>query len=171
MNANGSDWTAALQALRWDMAGQIALAGLLGAIIGLERAWHGHPAGLRTNSLVAVGACLFTILSISGFPLHGAAQDTARIAAQIVSGIGFLGAGVVLQSKNRVRGVTTAATIWLVAAVGMSIGAGAYFLAVFTTLFSSAVLVILHPVSVWLARRARLQVKETHAVSDRDTDG
>ncbi len=81
------------------MAGQIVLAALLGGIIGFERDWHGHAAGLRTNTLVAVGSCLFTILSIIGFPLQGAAQDTARIAAQIVSGIGFLGAGVLLWSK------------------------------------------------------------------------
>ena len=133
------------------------LAALLGGMIGFERAWHGKPAGLRTTSLVAVGACLFTILSITAFPMHGTAQDTARIAAQIVSGIGFIGAGVLLQSKNRIRGITTAATIWLVAAIGMAVGAGVYFLAIFTTVFSTAILIVLHPLSAWLLRRAREQ--------------
>jgi putative Mg2+ transporter-C (MgtC) family protein len=98
---------------------------------------------------------LFTVLSITGFPVHGTTQDTARIAAQVVSGIGFIGAGVLLQSKNRIRGITTAATIWLVAAIGMAVGAGLYFLATFTTVFSTAVLILLHPVSAWLLRRAR----------------
>ncbi|PLS83386.1 MAG: hypothetical protein CYG59_01165, partial [Chloroflexi bacterium] len=133
-----------LYGLPWHTAGQIVLAALLGGMIGFERAWHGHPAGLRTNSLVAVGACLFTILSITAFPVHGSTQDTARIAAQIVSGIGFIGGGVLLQSKNRIRGITTAATIWLVAAIGMGVGAGLYFLAIFTTVFSTAILVVLH---------------------------
>ena len=155
MDTGGMAWLAVLQALPWDMAGQIALAAVLGGLIGLEREWHGHAAGLRTNMLVALGACLFTLLSIHGFPVVGAARDTARVAAQIVTGVGFLGAGVLLQSKNRVRGVTTAATIWLVAALGMAVGAGLYFLAVFTTLFSTAVLVLLHPVSAWMARHAR----------------
>ncbi len=86
-------WLALLQSQRWDMAGHIVLAAVLGGVIGMEREWHGHPAGLRTNILVALGSCLFTILSIEGFPLRGSAQDTARIAAQIVTGIGFLGAG------------------------------------------------------------------------------
>jgi putative Mg2+ transporter-C (MgtC) family protein len=144
-----------LHGLPWDTAGQIVLAALLGGVIGFERAWHGHPAGLRTNSLVAVGACLFTILSITAFPMHGSTQDTARIAAQVVSGIGFIGAGVLLQSKNRIRGITTAATIWLVAAIGMAVGAGVYFLAIFTTVFSAAILIVLHPLSAWLLRRAR----------------
>jgi putative Mg2+ transporter-C (MgtC) family protein len=148
-------WLTTLQTLPWETAGQIMLAGLLGGMIGFERAWHGHAAGLRTTSLVAVGSCLFTILSITAFPVHGSAQDTARIAAQIVSGIGFIGAGVLIQSKNRVRGITTAATIWLVAAIGMAVGAGVYFLAIFTTVFSAAILIVLHPVSGWLLRRAR----------------
>jgi putative Mg2+ transporter-C (MgtC) family protein len=155
MEANAAQLLVSLQALRWDMAGQIALAALLGGIIGFERDWYGHAAGLRTNILVAVGSCLFTILSITGFPLQGAAQDTARIAAQIVSGIGFIGAGVLLRGENRVRGLTTAATIWQVAAIGMAVGVGFYFLAVFTTLFTIAVLVLLRPIGTWLEQRSR----------------
>lgn len=156
MDVDQTQWLINLQAMPWDQAGQIVLAALLGGVIGFERDLHGHSAGLRTNILVAVGSCLFTILSISGFPIRGNAQDTARIAAQIVTGIGFLGAGVLVQGRrNRVRGLTTAATIWQVAAVGMAVGVGSYFLALFTTLFSVAVLVLLHPVSKWLERRAR----------------
>jgi len=122
-----------LQSVGWDAALKIATAALLGAIVGLERVWGGHPAGLRTNMLIAISSCLFTVVSIEGFPLQGAAQDTARVAAQIVTGVGFLGAAAVLQSKGSVRGLTTAASIWLVAAIGMTVGTGLYFLAIFTT--------------------------------------
>jgi putative Mg2+ transporter-C (MgtC) family protein len=155
-----------LQTLPWGMAGQIVLAALLGGMIGAEREWRGHAAGLRTNSLVAMGSCLFTILSIVAFPLQGSSQDTARIAAQIVTGIGFLGAGVVLHSGNRVRGLTTAATIWQVAAIGMAVGTRFYFLAVFTTLFTVAVLVLLHPVSQWLEHRRRQQRQRQRGLED-----
>src|ERR671929_1605962 len=138
-------WIASLQSLRWDMAGQIVLAALLGAIVGLEREWTGHAAGLRTTMLVTIGSCLFTILSIEGFPIKGTSQDTARIAAQIVSGIGFLGAGTLLQTRSRIKGLTTAATIWLAAAIGMSVGAGMYFIAIVPTLTMEIVLVTLKP--------------------------
>lgn len=151
-------WIVALQSLRWDLAAKIALAALLGGIIGVEREWTGHTAGLRTTILVALGSCLFTILSIDGFPIKGTSQDTARIAAQIVSGIGFLGAGAVFQSQNRVKGLTTAATIWLVAAIGMAAGTGLYFIATFTTLMTEVVLVVLKPIGDWLnARKRRAQ--------------
>lgn len=79
--------------------------------MGAERELSGHPAGLRTNILIAVSSCLFTILSIKAFPLTGNAQDPARVAAQIVTGVGFLGAGAVIQTKMVVHGLTTAATI------------------------------------------------------------
>jgi putative Mg2+ transporter-C (MgtC) family protein len=86
-----SDWIVALQSLGWDAAVKICIAAVLGAIIGLERVWKGHPAGLRTNLLIAISSCTFTIISIEGSPLQGSAQDTARVAAQIVTGVGFLG--------------------------------------------------------------------------------
>ena len=143
------------QSFSWELAGRIALAALLGAIVGLERLWTGHPAGLRTNMVIAVSSCLFTLLSIEAFPLQGSAQDTARVAAGIVTGVGFLGAGALLQTKSHVRGLTTAAAIWLVAALGMAVGAGFYVLAVFTTLMTTALLVVLRPLSAWLERRAR----------------
>jgi putative Mg2+ transporter-C (MgtC) family protein len=153
-------WILALQALQWRAAGDIALAALLGGLIGLEREWSGHSAGLRTNMLVAIGSCLFTILSIEGFPLRGTAQDSARIAAQIVTGIGFLGAGALIQSRNGVRGMTTAATIWLVAAIGMAVGANLYFLSIFTTLLTTLVLILLLPLSERLEERGRRRKME-----------
>ena len=151
----GADWLLSLQSLCWESACKIALAAVLGAVVGVERLWTGHPAGLRTNMVIAVSSCLFTILSIEAFPLQGSAQDTARVAAQIVTGVGFLGAGALLQTKSHVRGLTTAATIWLVAALGMAAGTGVYFLAVFTTVLTTVALVILRPISVSLERRAR----------------
>ena len=160
-----------LQSVCWESACKIALAALLGAIVGVERLWTGHPAGLRTNMVIAVSSCLFTILSIEAFPLQGSAQDTARVAAQIVTGVGFLGAGALLQTKSHVRGLTTAATIWLVAALGMAAGAGVYFLAIFTTVLTTAALVILRPISASLERRARRnwdRLKDASADGDRE---
>jgi putative Mg2+ transporter-C (MgtC) family protein len=150
MSETASQWQFSLLHTSWEFVFRVTLAALLGGAIGLEREWHRHPAGLRTNILVAIGSCLFTVLSIEGFPLRGAAQDTARIAAQIVSGIGFLGAGAVIQTRHRTRGLTTAATIWLVAALGMAVGTGAYLLAVYSTALVGAVLVLLQPLGRWI---------------------
>src|SRR3954463_15631098 len=149
-------WTALMTyiaSLPWETAGRIAVAALLGGVVGLEREWTGHVAGLRTTMLVAVGSCLFTVLSIDGFPVHGSTQDTGRVAAQIVTGIGFLGAGALFQSKNHIKGLTTAATIWLVAAIGMAAGTGLFFVAIWTTLMAEVVLVALKPLGVRLQRR------------------
>ena len=139
------EWTAFLQ---------LSLAALLGGIVGIERELSGHPAGLRTNILISVSSCLFTILSMNAFPLKGAAQDTARVAAQIVTGVGFLGAGTILKTNRDVHGLTTAATIWMVAAVGMAAGTELYLLGIATTLLTTGVLVALAPLSNWLATRA-----------------
>jgi putative Mg2+ transporter-C (MgtC) family protein len=126
-------------------------AGLgLGAIIGFERELHRQPAGFRTHSLVALGASLFAIISAYGF--HGESTDPTRIAAQIVSGIGFIGAGTILQYRGHIRGLTTAASLWAVAAVGMATGAGLYILAVTGTVLILVVLAVLDRVEA-LARR------------------
>lgn len=143
---NVPTWVTQLQAFGIEEAGRILLAGLLGAIIGYERGMHGRSAGLRTNTLIALASCLFTVLSIEFF-VQEAGGDIARVAAQIVSGVGFLGAGALFRSEDRMRGLTTAATIWLVAAVGMAVGAAAYFLAIFTTLVATTILFMLRPVS------------------------
>jgi putative Mg2+ transporter-C (MgtC) family protein len=103
---------------------RLAVAAALGAAIGLEREWREREAGLRTHLLVSVGSALFTLVSAYGFSSFGARVDPTRIAAQIVTGIGFLGAGAIIRQGLSVRGLTTAATLWLVAAIGMAVGAG-----------------------------------------------
>lgn len=118
---------------------KILLAALLGGLIGLEREIAQKEAGLRTNILIAIGSTLLTILSIRLAEVFSLADPT-RIAAQIVTGIGFLGAGAIIQARFAVQGLTTAATIWSVAAIGMAVGTGHHFIALIVTLF---ILVIL----------------------------
>ncbi len=130
-----------------EMAGQILLALLLGGIIGFERERSNKPAGLRTHMLVAAGTTAFTLASVYGFGAMSSG-DPSRVAAQIVSGIGFLGAGTIFRSGSEVRGLTTAASVWLVAALGMLVGIRMYWLAVFTTLVSWLVLRVLHATHV-----------------------
>jgi putative Mg2+ transporter-C (MgtC) family protein len=107
---------------------RIGLATVLGAVIGIEREVRGQAAGMRTHALVACGAGLFTLVGAYGFSdfPRGANVDPMRVAAQIVSGIGFIGAGVILREGGSVRGVTTAAGLWAAAALGMAAGAGLY---------------------------------------------
>jgi putative Mg2+ transporter-C (MgtC) family protein len=107
----------------WSALGSIALAFGLGSIVGFEREIRKKDAGLRTHTLVSVGAALFTLAGRYGFP-ETADVDPSRIAAQVASGIGFIGAGVIFLRRDVVRGLTTAATIWLVAAIGLAAGAG-----------------------------------------------
>ncbi len=115
---------------------KLSMAWVLGGLIGLERETTKRAAGLRTHILVTVGATLLTILSFDVFEMYSgrATPDPARIAAQIVSGIGFLGAGTILREGPTIRGLTTAASLWVSAAIGMSVGIGAYAPAVYTTL-------------------------------------
>ena len=106
---------------------RIGAAAGLGGIIGLERELDEKAAGLRTHMLVAVGSALFTLgrrLRVRGLPGNGGASDPTRIAAQVVTGIGFLGAGIIFRQGFTIRGLTTAASLWLVAAIGMAAGAG-----------------------------------------------
>jgi putative Mg2+ transporter-C (MgtC) family protein len=116
----------------------ILLATVFGAGIGLERELHGKAAGLRTNILICLGASVFTIISRE--MASGAEDSATRIAAQIVTGVGFLGAGAILQDRAGVHGLTTAATIWLVASIGMACGAHLYLLAFISTLIAVIVL-------------------------------
>jgi putative Mg2+ transporter-C (MgtC) family protein len=133
---------AALPELSWNEEMlRLGLAALLGGIIGIEREFREREAGLRTHMLVAVGAALFTVVSAFGFrDVLGSGSgafvrlDPSRISAQIVSGIGFLGAGAIIRQGLSIRGLTTAATLWAVAAIGMASGAGSYAAAVITTL-------------------------------------
>jgi putative Mg2+ transporter-C (MgtC) family protein len=116
--------------LRLDLLLKLALAVVLGGAIGLEREIAGKPAGLRTNILICVGAALITDVSIGITTIPERVGDPSRLAAMIVSGIGFIGAGTIMQARGTVTGLTSAATIWVVAAIGITIGAGFYVEAV-----------------------------------------
>jgi len=147
-------------AFRLSVLGKLLMAAFLGGAIGIERELAGKSAGLRTNILICVGAALFTQLSIDiaqvGYASTGQPYgDTTRITAQIVSGIGFLGAGAILHGGGAVVGLTTAATIWAVGAIGASVGAGAYVDALGATALIMLVLVGLRPVEKALLRKRR----------------
>jgi uncharacterized membrane protein YhiD involved in acid resistance len=123
------------------IVGRLLLAALLGGVVGLERELRHKPAGLRTMMLICIGAALFTIISYEmAAEVHG---DHTRIAAQIIPGIGFIGAGVVLRERGSVTGITSASTIFVIASVGMAVGAGLPVTAVFTTLLLLVSLVLL----------------------------
>lgn len=111
-----------------DVAIRLLLAMIASSLIGYEREKTKHSAGMRTHMLVGLGATLITLVSMDVFP-----EDPARVAAGIVTGIGFLGAGTIFRDKNNVRGLTTAASIWAVAGVGLALGAGALFIAAVAT--------------------------------------
>lgn len=142
---------------------RILTAFVLGGIIGFERQWQQKNAGLRTNTLVSIGAASFVLLSLNIYSLAGG--DPARITAQIVTGIGFIGAGVIMKDGFNVRGLNTAATIWCSAAVGTLAGMGFYTEAIITT--SAVVLshLILRPISIRLSKISayrKTEVKETY---------
>ena len=121
-------WTQLTAELRLDLLLKLVLAVVLGGAVGLEREIAGKPAGLRTNILICLGAALITDVSVGIVrgPDGARLGDPARLAAQIVSGIGFIGAGTIMQARGTVTGLTSAATIWVVAAIGIAIGAGKY---------------------------------------------
>ena len=136
------------------MAGRIVVAAILGALIGYEREYMGKAAGLRTYSLVSLGACLFTLISIFGvqnLPVPIGVDstyfrhnyDASRIASQIVVGIGFLGAGLIIRRENHVEGLTTAAGLWVSAALGTAIGFGFYAIAGAATVVALAIFLFL----------------------------
>lgn len=163
--------------LQVDLAIRMLLAAVLGAAIGFEREIHEHPAGMRTHLLVSLGSAIFTVLSIYGFefpsgPGGTVATDTSRVAAQIVSGIGFLGAGAILKYGTSIRGLTTAASLWTTAAIGMATGAGEWVVAAVGTLI---VILSLWPLNALVARihrpgtqniRLRLEVGRLEALGD-----
>ncbi len=131
----------------------LLVAVLCAGIIGLEREYHGHAAGLRTHLLVAIGSALVMIISIYGFGTLGedySSRDPARLAAQVVSGIGFLGAGTIMQTGSDVKGLTTATTLWLVMAIGLAAGSGNFLICAIATLIAIFVLIGLR----WLERLA-----------------
>jgi putative Mg2+ transporter-C (MgtC) family protein len=163
--------------LQLDLAARMLIAAVLGAAIGFEREIHEHPAGMRTHLLVSLGSAVFTVLSIYGFegisaPGVASTVDPSRIAAQIVSGIGFLGAGAILKYGTSIRGLTTAASLWTTAGVGMAAGAGEWLIAAVATFI---VVFSLWPLNALVARihkpglqviRVRLEVGRLEALGD-----
>jgi putative Mg2+ transporter-C (MgtC) family protein len=143
----------------------VILALLFGAVVGLEREIHGKAAGLRTNILICVGAAVFTIISKK---MAGPGDSLTRISAQVVTGVGFLGAGAIIQDRGGVHGLTTAASIWLVASIGMACGANFYYLALIGTMLTLAVLLGLTPITKAIADR-RLEKHNNKSNSDTDT--
>jgi putative Mg2+ transporter-C (MgtC) family protein len=135
----------------------LVAAAFLSGIIGFEREYHGHAAGLRTHLLVAVGSALIMIVSIYGFPstIEGQTynRDPARLAAQVVTGIGFLGAGTIVQTGTDVKGLTTATTIWVVMAIGLACGSGNFVVAALATALAYVCLVMMRKAEKMLARR------------------
>jgi putative Mg2+ transporter-C (MgtC) family protein len=140
-------WLELVRSLRLDLLGILAMSIVLGAAVGLERELRGKAAGLRTNVLICVGSALFTWLSVE---IAGPYGDPGRIAAQIVTGVGFIGAGTILHSRGHISGLTSAATIWLVAAIGVAVGAGAVLEATGATFFVLLVLGLLRPLERYL---------------------
>jgi putative Mg2+ transporter-C (MgtC) family protein len=134
-----------------DYVWRLLLATALGAAVGLEREYRQKPAGLRTNILIAVGSALFTVLSVE---MTKGVGDTSRVAGQIVTGIGFLGGGAILRSGDAIHGMTTAATIWVNAAIGVAAGMGQFALATLVTGLTLVVLVVLPPIEMYFEKRA-----------------
>jgi putative Mg2+ transporter-C (MgtC) family protein len=170
-----------LATLSWyDALGRLALAAALGSIIGLEREFREREAGLRTHLLVSLGSALFTIVSAFGFhdvlthdPQVVVRLDPSRIAAQIVSGIGFLGAGAIIRQGLSIRGLTTAATLWVVAAIGMAAGAGFYSVAIITTVVALVALWPLRYIAYRMIDRVKpeedrvvIEMREGHSLAE-----
>lgn len=131
----------------WEIVLRVGLAVIAGGIIGIERELQVQPAGLRTHVLVALGACTFTLGGVVGH-----AVDPTRLAASVATGIGFLGAGVILHDRLHVKGLTTAASLWVAAALGVAAGLGAYVVGAAVTAASVVVLVLARPIGGWLTR-------------------
>ncbi|WP_224982136.1 MgtC/SapB family protein [Geomonas agri] len=144
---------------------RLLLASFLGGLIGLEREIHGRPAGFRTHLLVSLGSCLFTISSIEIYRIFGnfaggpVGVDPGRVAAQVVAGIGFLGAGAIIRERASIRGLTTAACLWVAAALGIACGIGLFWLAISVTLVALVNLLLLKEVEKRLSRDTYVLVK------------
>jgi putative Mg2+ transporter-C (MgtC) family protein len=163
----------------WEIVGRIVVASGLAILVGIEREAAGQPAGLRTHVTVAVGACLFGIISTLGFEEFFARRETTnvqvdvtRVASNLPVGIGFLGAGLIFRSGGKVRNLTTAASIWAIAAVGLAVGVGNPQAALIATLALLVVLVLLRPVRALITRtltqdrrEVTIQLREGHDAS------
>ena len=146
-----------------DLMLRLLLAAGLGAAIGLEREYRRKPAGLRTNMLIAIGSALFTMVSFEVARISGTPD---RIAAQVVTGVGFLGGGAILRSGSTVHGMTTAATIWVNSAIGMAAGAGEFAMATMATSVALIVLCVLPPIENYFDRRTGISSIHNHEAPD-----
>lgn len=133
--------------------GRLLVALAIGAAIGLEREFQGKAAGIRTNMLMCIGSCLIMIISIEVARMRGGTADPGRIAAQVITGIGFLGAGTIIRSRFHIAGLTTAATIWVLSALGLAVGAGFLLLAVVGGLLITITLTLIGYVEKAVKRR------------------
>lgn len=156
------------QSMRLDLALKLATSVLAGGAIGLERQIAGKPAGLRTNILICLGSALLMDLSMNLAGPDGRVGDPARVAAQVVTGIGFLGAGTIMQSKGTISGLTSAATIWTVAAIGLTVGAGFYVEGLGATLLVMIVLLALGNLEHKLVRTRRTAPMTVRAAANAD---
>jgi putative Mg2+ transporter-C (MgtC) family protein len=145
-----------------DSAGRLLLAALLGGLLGLQREYDGQDAGFRTHLLVVLGAALFAVLSVAGFDAYvsdrastNVAVDVTRIAAYVAPGIGFIGGGAIVKYGGKVSGMTTAASLWCGAAIGVAAGLGLWWAATLTTAVALIALALLEPVSRWVSARGR----------------
>lgn len=150
-----------------EMIFRLVLAAILGGLVGYEREVHGRTAGLRTHILVCVGSALIMLTSMHMFEIYRgrATPDPARIAAQVVSGIGFLGAGTILRFKASVRGLTTAASLWTVAGIGLAVGSGLYIPAVVTAILVLATLFFLTRIERLMIRKDWYKIMEIETKS------
>jgi putative Mg2+ transporter-C (MgtC) family protein len=160
----------------WELVLRLAVAAVLGALVGLERERLEWAAGMRTHALVSLGSALFMVVSIFGFSdilnEQHVILDPSRVAAQVASGIGFIGAGTIIFRREIVKGLTTAASIWAVAAVGLAVGGGMFLAAISATLLALALLILARPVKQRLfpnrkeARRVKLVVQRGTSLTE-----
>lgn len=142
---------------------RVVVAAALGGILGIERQLKDQPAGFRTHMLVAMGACLFTLVGAFGFQsftggtdTHRIQADLTRVASQVVVGIGFLGGGTILRTGGNIKGLTTAASLWITAAIGLTVAMGYFFLATMTSLIAVFTLAALKPIErLFLDRKVK----------------
>ena len=164
-----SEFSFDLSVFIFDIIIPCVLAMIFGGVIGIQRERHERPAGFRTHTLVCLGATVFTLVSYLGF-VSFTGLDASRIAAGVVTGIGFIGAGVIFRQGPLVKGVTTAASIWIVAAIGVSLGVKLYYLAVIATVLGFLILSILKSFESRIIRTPNYRIKIT-ALKDFDDIG
>jgi len=143
----------------WEDVFKLVLAMVLGGLVGLEREITNRPAGFRTHTLVCMGSTLVMVTSMHLFRLYHdiVNLDPARLGAQVISGIGFLGAGTILKDKTRVRGLTTAASLWVVACIGLAVGAGLYGLSILVAVLAYVTLILLKKMEGFLKQRSEIE--------------